>query len=137
MSQDAIESQGTKLEISDGSSPVTFVRVKGVSEMSGFDGTAAEIDTTDLDSTAKEKRMGLQDYGNISVTAQFLAADAGQMLMRAAKLSRDPQDFKITLSDNKIFAFKGFVSAAPFSVGVDAITNGGFTIIVDGDVTLS
>lgn len=137
MSQDALESQGSSIGIGNGDSPLTFTTVLGVTEISGFDGAAAEIDTTDLASTAKEKIMGLQDYGSITLTAQLLPDDPGQDKMRAAKASRERQDFKITLSNNKTFTFKGFVSAAPLSMGVDAVTMGGFTIIVDGDVTLS
>jgi hypothetical protein len=58
----AIETQGFQLMIGNGDSPLTYTEVKEITKFQGFDGQAAEIDTTHLRSTAKEYLMGLQDF---------------------------------------------------------------------------
>ena len=79
---------GTKLEIN--TSGTTYTQVKGVNSFSGLGGgSAAVIDTTDFDSTAKEKSMGLPDEGQCSIGMIFLPKDAGQLAMRAARGTRD------------------------------------------------
>jgi hypothetical protein len=132
---DAIETQGFKLEIGNGDSPLTYTEVKEIKNFNGFDGSASEIDVTHLQSTAKEFRMGIQDNGQFNVDGNFLPGDAGQDLMRAARASREIQDFKITWSDDSTTTFQGFVQGAPRSGGVDAIVEASFTIRISGDIT--
>lgn len=133
----AIETQGLYFRIGNGDSPLTYTEVKEVVSFSGFDGQAAEIDVTHLQSTAKEFLMGLQDYGNFELEVNYLPDDAGQIKMRQAKASRDVQDFKVTFSDASYATFQGFVLSAPVSGGVDAKVDGSFSIRITGDVTFS
>ena len=132
---DAIESQGFLVEIGNGDSPLTYTEVKEVQTFTAFDGSAAEIDVTNLQSTAKEFRMGLQDNGNFSMDLNYLPADAGQVLVRAAKASRVIQDFRLTFSDATTATFQGFVTTAPRTGGVDGVVETSFTIRISGDVT--
>jgi len=130
----AIGTQGTKFEIGNGDSPITYTEVKEVTNFSGFDGQAAEIDVTHLQSTAKEFIMGLQDFGSFQMDLNFIADDAGQDKMQLAKGSGEVQDFRLTLSDNTTFTFQGYVLSAPISGGVDAKVDTSFTIRITGDV---
>lgn len=132
---DAIESQGFMVEIGNGDSPLTYTEVKEVKTFTAFDGSAAEIDVTHLQSTAKEFRMGLQDNGNFSMDLNYLPEDAGQDLVRAAKASREIQDFKLTFSDLTTATFQGFVTTAPRTGSVDSIIETSFNIRISGDVT--
>lgn len=132
---DAIETQGTLVEIGNGDSPLTYTEIKEVVDFMAFDGAAAEIDTTHLQSTAKEFLMGLQDFGNFTMNLNYLPADPGQDLVRAAKASREIQDFKITFSDSSEATFQGYVLSAPRSGGVDGKMDTSFTIRITGDVT--
>lgn len=134
---DAIETQGTLFEIGNGDSPLTYTEIKEVVSFTGFDGAAAEIDTTHLQSTAKEFLMGLQDFGGFNMEANYLSADAGQVLVRAAKASRAVQDFQITFSDSSTAIFQGFVLSAPQSGGVDAKMDTSFQIRITGDVAFA
>lgn len=134
---DAIETQGFKFEIGNGNSPLTYTEVKEITSFSGFDGSAAEIDVTHLQSTAKEWLMGLQDFGNMSLDCNHLPDDVGQVAMRAAKASRDIQDFKITFSDTSTATFRGYVLSNAISGGVDAKVDGNFNIRISGAVTFS
>jgi len=132
---DAIETQGFLAEIGNGDSPLTYTEIKEVKTFTAFDGSAAEIDVTNLQSTAKEFRLGLQDNGNLSLDLNYLPGDAGQDLVRGAKASREIQDFKLTYSDATISTFQAFVASAPRSGGVDAVVETNFTIRISGDVT--
>ena len=132
---DAIETQGFQVDIGNGDSPLTYTEISEVKTFNAFDGSAAEIDITHLKSTAKEFIMGLQDFGNFNMDLNYLSADAGQVLVRAAKASRELQDFKLTFSDATTAIFQGFVTTAPRTGGVDAAVETAFTLRISGDVT--
>lgn len=134
----AIETQGTTLGVSvSGTSPITYTNITEIKSFSGFDGSAATIDTTHLGSTAKEHIMGLQDWGKFTIETSFLHADAGQDILRAAKASRALHYFKLTLSDSTTATFSGYVMSAPVKGGIDAAVEGSFEIAISGDVTFS
>ena len=135
MAANSIKSQGTKLEIN--TTGTTFVQVKGLKDFSGLGGgSAAVIDTTDLDSTAKEKQMGLQDEGQVSVNLIYIAADAGQKLLRAARGTGAKLKFRITLSDTTTkFEYEAFVLSFEKSAGVDDVIAASATLEVTGAVT--
>jgi len=134
---DAIETQGFKFEIGNGDSPLTYTEVSEITSFTFFDGTAAEIDVTHLQSTAKEWLMGLQDFGTGSLECNHLPSDAGQSAMRTAKADRTIQDFQITFSDTSTATFQGYVLSNPLSGGVDAKVDGSFNIRISGDVTFA
>lgn len=131
---EAIETQGFEIEIGNGDSPLTYMEIEEITSFNGFDGQAAEIDVTHLKSTAKEFLMGLQDFGNFALEVNYLPQAPGQQAMRAAKQSRDIQDFRLTFSDNSQVTFQGYVTSAPVSGGVDAKVDGSFNIRITGDV---
>ncbi len=133
----AIETQGFLVEIGNGDSPLTYTTVDEIKSFTGFDGAAAEIDVTHLQSTAKEFLMGLQDFGGFTMEANYLAEDAGQVLVRAAKASRAIQDIKLTFSDLSTAIFQAFVLSAPLSGGVDAAVDASFQLRISGDVTFA
>lgn len=133
----AIETQGFKFEIGNNDSPLTWTEVKEVTSFTGFDGQAAEIDVTHLQSTAKEFLMGLQDFGTFTIEVNYLPADAGQDDMRAAKASREIQDFRVTFSDTSTATFQGYVLSAPISGGVDSKVDSSFAVRITGDVTFA
>lgn len=134
----AIETQGFTFGVSvTGTSPITYTAVGEVTSFNGFDGAAAEIDVTHLQSAAKEFLMGLQDFGNFTIECNYLPADTGQDLLRSAKASRDLHYFRATFSDASTATFSGYVLSAPVSGGVDAKVDGSFQIRITGDVTFS
>lgn len=103
-----INTAKTKLEINTSGS--TYVQVKGVNSFSGLGGgSAAVIDTTDFDSDAKEKAMGLPDEGQVSVGMILIPADAGQIAVRTARGTRAATKFRITLSNGTKYDFTAFV----------------------------
>lgn len=134
----AIETQGTLIGISvGGTSPISYTPLGEVVSYTAFDGQAAEIDTTHLQSTSKEFLMGLQDFGKVTYQANYLSTDAGQVIARAAKASRAKHYLKITQSDGKYVTFEGFVLSAPLSGGVDAKVDTSFDVRVTGTPAFS
>lgn len=135
---DAIKTQGFTLEIGDvGDSPAALTEISEVTNFTLFDGQANEIDTTHLQSTAKERLMGLQDFGSGQFDLNFLSADAGQVEARAAKASQSKKTFLATFSNGYTAAWDGYVISAPVTGGVDAKVDHSITILVDGDVTFA
>lgn len=135
---DAIPSQGFILEIGDvGDSPDNLTEIKEVVDFQLFDGQANEIDITNLQSAAKERFMGLQDYGSGTFSLNFLSADPGQVEARAAKATRTQKVIRMTFSDGYTATHNGYVQSAPINGGVDAKVDHSLSILVDGDVTFA
>lgn len=133
-----IETQGTTFAINTGTTATpVWTEIAGFKDFNGFGGSAAVIDATDLGSTAKEKLMGLQDFGQFSINFNLVPDDAGQLALEAAKAARALKEFELTLSDGTVYSFSGFVTSKPISGGVDALTTGSATIEISGDVEVA
>lgn len=134
MASTAISAQGTVISISkDGT---TYVPISNVKTFSGFDGSSAEIDVTNLDSVAKEFRLGLRDNGQFSLELDRDFADPGQTALNAAQTASDEQQFKIKFSNEKMATFKGYVKKFSLSGGVDQVVKASCDIRISGAVTL-
>lgn len=92
----------------------TMVGVSQVTNLQGFDGQSSEIDTTNLASSAKEFLLGLQDFGQVTLSL-FQISDTGQTRLRAIKAAQSIVPFSITLSDGTIAAFMAGVKAYSFT----------------------
>ncbi|CAB4153273.1 Phage tail tube protein 3 [uncultured Caudovirales phage] len=112
---------------------ITLTDIAEVTSVSGFDGEASEIDTTNLRSTAKEYLVGLQDFGNVSLNVLLNNGDAGQTLLRTIKGSASAKVFSLTLSDAKVSAFVGLVKQFSFDASADAAVTGQVSIRVTGE----
>src|SRR5882762_7412513 len=77
--------------------PNTYSTVGNSRTFTGLDGTAAEIDATNLASTAKEIRQGLVDFGQMSFECDHDNADGGQAALLAAYNSSVLKAFKVVL----------------------------------------
>lgn len=99
-----------------------YVKING---LKGFDGlrggSAAVMDSTDLDSDAKEKLMGLPDEGSVKLSFNYLEADAGQLAVIAARASQALTSFQIKMRSGRTFTYDAFVKTAAISTGVDTI----------------
>ena len=59
-----ISAQGSTLHINTGTSETpVWTKINGLSTFEGLDGSTDELETTDLDSTAKEYINGIVDEG--------------------------------------------------------------------------
>ena len=138
MASTAFSAQGTVVSISidDGK---TYTPVKNIKTFSGFDGSAAEIDVSNLDSLAKEFRLGLKDSGNFSLELDRDFADAGQSNLITAQTSAAEVKFKIAFQNaTKIIAsFNGFVKKFGMNGGVDNVVKSSVDIRINGAVTFA
>lgn len=129
-----INTAKTKLEIN--TTGTTYVQVKGVNSFSGLGGgSAAVIDTTDFDSDAKEKAMGLPDEGQVSVGMILIPADAGQIAVRTARGTRAATKFRITLSNGTKYDFTAFVLTFERTGEQDNVVMVSANLEVTGSVT--
>jgi hypothetical protein len=101
---------------------------------SGFDGQASEIDTTTLCSTAKEKTLGLQDFGGMSADLHYVEDDAFQIEAKVAKREALPRWFKLVKKNGYIKVFEGFVRSLSDSGAVDGTNAGTLAVTITGEV---
>ena len=133
----AIDSSGFATAGTTGTAtPQTFAKVGNVQDFTPDGGTATVIDVTNMDSTAKEKRQGLQDNGNYSLTFDSDDTDAGQLRLLAARAAQAVVVFKQTYpSGLKIRAWQGFVQKVTEpAAGVDKVLRSSATIVVTGPI---
>ncbi len=115
--------------------PVAWTEIAEITDFSGPDGTASEIDITHLQSTAKEFLMGLLDEGSFSLSINWAPSDTGQKAAIAARKARAEKDFKITYSDDSTATFKGYILGLSSSGAVDGKIDGSITIRITDEVT--
>ena len=112
-------------------------------EIVGFNGpnqSAAPIDVTHLQSTAKEKLIGVYDGGQVGFSLNMAVTDAGQKKAREMMAARTKGAILIQLSTTattqKITA-KGFVSGLTITGGVDNKVAGDLSFAISGGVSWS
>jgi hypothetical protein len=137
MSSNALDSQGVVISYKSVDSPITYTAIPEVSNIQGPGGQANEIDVTDLDSTAKEFRMGLQDEGSITLDIMYIPGNAAHAALRAARAAQALTGFQIAFTDSPVtlWQFNGFVLGFEISNSVDDVTKASVTIRVSGAVT--
>lgn len=134
----AVEVDTTGKTITAGSgtaTPVTWTKIENLVSFKGFDGQASELDITDMDSTAKEFMLGLQDWGTFSFDVNRDMNDAGQQAVDAAKRAGTKKSYKLTLPNNKTKTFDAYCKNSPLEGGVDQVLKtSGVTLRITGDV---
>lgn len=132
-----IESQGVTLAISVGESPTSFSTIANVTDFSGPGGQASVIDITNLASTAREKRMGLPDEGQLTFNVLLDPDAATHQSLRDARKNRTKCEFRVTLTDGTPTTLTFFGYVLGFTVGgaVDDVVKAAITIEIDGTVT--
>jgi len=117
--------------------PVAYTKINGVLSFDGFDGTADELDTTDLDSDAKEFISGIKDEGKFGFEMKTLKTDNGQLALRANRTSGAVVPMKLTLPDASIASFNVIVKSIPTSGAVNAVLKGKVDTRISGPVVWS
>lgn len=111
--------------------------IGGISSLSGPNLTAAAIDVTDLDSTAKAFLAGVVDGGEVTMELHLSPDNAthAQMLTDIKAGTISTWHVEWTDSGDTIYSFSAFVTQ--FGVGgvVDGALTGSVTLKVTGTVT--
>ncbi len=134
----AIESQGIVIKRGSGTgSPETFTEIPDVKSFSGPGGSASVIDVTNLSSTAKEKRMGLHDEGQLSFTMHYNPSNAVHTSLRTDRANRTLRNFKMIFTDSgdTEWSFAAYVTGFTVQGGVDAVVEASVTLEISGPIT--
>jgi len=98
-----VETQDTRFFWSTSTALSTAQEILGVKTMSGFGGSSPVIDVSDCKSTAREKRIGLRDAGELTLGINYNPSSAvspGLLAMEADAATRSKRKFAIKFSTN-------------------------------------
>lgn len=137
MSSSALVSQGMTIARGDAASPEVFTTISEVTSIAGPGGQAAVIDVTDLSSTAKEKRMGLPDEGQVTLGLAYIPTDTQHDQLRQDRNAQTEHNFRISFTDSPAttWTFGAFVIGLEISNEVDEVTRATLTLEVTGAIT--
>ena len=114
-----------------------------IGEVVGWAGpsmSAAVIDVTDLQSTAKEKLVGVYDGGQVTFNVNMLVTDTGQTKLRESFASGVRGSCLIQLSTvttGQGIHMKGYVTGLNITGSVDNKLAGDFTLAIHGGASFS
>lgn len=136
-SSSALSSQGMTLGVGDAASPEVFSAISEISNIDGPGGQANEIDVTDLDSTAKEFILGLQDEGDITIDINYIPGNTRHAALRADRSAGTQRNYRISFTDSPVttWTFAALVKGFSISNGVDGKTTASVTLRVSGAIT--
>lgn len=121
----ALKSQRTTVHISEEDADTTvygsatFAKIGEVTNVGAPSGEAADIDTTHLESEAKEYLVGLPDEGNIEISMNAIEGDDGHDELLSAKDDQSRRWLKIIWSSGSTWYIKALVKKYTWSAGVD------------------
>lgn len=131
----ALKSQGVTIGI-ESATPDSYDLIGQVNSITGIgSGTAAEIDVTNLSSTAKEFLIGLPDEGSVTFGGYLDPDDTtGQVAVRAARSAGTLESFQVTLTDagGTTVTFDGYVMQFSTDINQDAAVTFSSTIRITG-----
>ena len=129
-------SKGSTLKVRSGTTG-SYTQVKGLKDFSGIgSGSPSIIETTDLDSTAKEKRTGLMDEGQGKFSFNYIATDPGQQLLETARAAATSLSCQVNIPDAGVtYTYDAFVLTTDKSGGVDKLNELSVTVEITGAVT--
>lgn len=131
----AVNSTGLTYTSGGTATPETFTKINGFLSYDGFDGSAGDLDVTDLDSVAMEFISGLVDNGKFGFELKRIVADAGQLALRAKLVSGALSGFRLSLPDASVATFDGLVKTMPVSGAVNAVLKGKVDVKISGAVS--
>ena len=134
-----LNSQGIEFywSTSTAASTLTTSLIGEVTDFSGPGGQAAVIDVSHLGSTAREKRIGLRDEGQMTLGVNFLPADTAQVALRADRATRTMRKCVIKFNDSASYyaIFDAYCSGFSISGGVDQKVAGQVVLEIANAVT--
>lgn len=139
MSSNALEAQGMKIQRGNGAATEIFADIPEIKTFSGPGGSASVIDTTDLSSAAKEKRMGLMDEGQVQMSLNYVPSEVTHAGLRADRASRVLRNFKIVFTDDPIttWSFSAYVLSFAVAGAVDGVVEATVTLEITGAIVES
>ena len=124
LKNDAISTQGFKLEVDTSVAPhtsPTWVEVSQITDIPDPSQEASDLDASNLQSLKKEYIAGLQDSQSITLTGQRVVTSAGQNFMRDNAGAVSPVPFRNTYSDGSILTYEATIKKFGVTGGTDAV----------------
>lgn len=112
----------------------TYANLGNFKTYNGLDGQASEIDVTNLQSLAKEIRLGLVDFGQIQIECDHNLQDAGQARVQQQYLSGAITPFILSLPNGDTASFNAFVRKFSMQGGVDQVVKRQLDLRISGPV---
>ena len=132
-----IKTHGTLIAISSGDSPESFTTLGECRIIPEVGGQAGLIDASNHDTTENMDYLvkDLADGSEISIEANYVADDAGQLAFKAAFDSKSQYYFQETLTNDDTFVFPGRITQWSVDAGaLDDIVKRKFTIKITGAI---
>jgi len=129
-----------QLLLSDGASPEVYTEVDGLTSINGPDGSTPEIDTTHLNSTAREFLMGIPDNGSIQCSGFYDGDDTQHAALYSAWANGTSKNFNLKFineSPNEKWAFSGYVQNFSIGAETDQAVTLSFSIRISGAITVT
>lgn len=130
-----INTVGKTITASGTATPVTWTAVANLRSFTGFDGQPSEIEVTNLDSTAKEFRIGIQDPGKFGFEIDYDSSNAGHNSLRSKFQSGALSNVKLVLPNAAAISFSAYVKKFSLQGGVDAIARASVEMRISGAVS--
>ena len=121
------KTQGSKIEVSGAASPSVFSQIVNVTDISDSGVTIDQIETTNLDSTAKEFVPGLPDYGTCTIQVNWDSDETTHQTLDTLAQSGSSaiRDWRVTESGGGSpgtrTQFRGFVQSLQKTRAINAI----------------
>jgi hypothetical protein len=130
---------GTQVKVSAGSPTGTYSTVGNCRNVDFDTGSSAKIDMTNLSSSWKEFLLGLPDPGSLTFEVDTDFGDAGQAVLRSARVNRTRCDFQVVLpaGTTPTASMQGFVCKFPISTSVDNPVKTQVEVYLTGPITLA
>jgi hypothetical protein len=136
----AVAIDTTGLTITTGTAHATatsYTTVGNARTFTGLDGSATELDKTNLASSAKEIALGLVDFGQFTFEADHDNGDAGQAAVLSHYTAGTVVGMKVILPSGTTptASFNAFIKKFSLTGGIDAIARRSIDCRITGTVT--
>lgn len=115
--------------------PKTWITVNNIKDYSGFDGSATDIDVTNLQSSAMEWRPGLQDFGQFTMNLDVDDSNLGQLALRAARTVSAVKGIRLVLPNTRIRTFKAYMKKFTETGAVNGVIKAAVDMRITGVVS--
>lgn len=134
-----IDTEGTILKVGNGASPEVFTTIPQIVNIDGPSSSNSEKEVTNLASTAKEFRPGLNDLGEYNIEMEWDERNAVHSGIRTAFNNRTVSNFQLidAGSPSKTYSFQAFWKALPRSYQPDNVVRSNAVLRVTGAETVS
>ena len=113
--------------------PKTMTEVANVKNVTLFDGSAPEIDVTNLRSRRREYLVDIPDSGNGSLEIDLAPTDPGQARLKALQSLTTAETFTATDRSSRAAAFVAFVQSFPVNAGTGRAVGGTVALRITGE----